>query len=91
MPRVRAGDGVDRLAGLHRVGAATAVHMQVDEAGQHDRQGAVAPGLIGRRLAEQCNDAAGSVRERATQPAVRRQDQAVDRVHSKARWLAWAK
>jgi hypothetical protein len=53
---VRARDGVDRGAGLHRVGAAAAVHVQVDEAGQQDQFTVVAPGVVGDALAINCND-----------------------------------
>ena len=94
MARVRAGDGVDRLTalrGLHRVGATAAMHMQVDEAGQRDRLGAVAPGFVARRLALQRDDAPAVVRQRAAQPTTRREDQAFDRGHSNGRSLASAK
>ena len=69
MSGVGAGDGRDGLAGLHRVGAAAAMHMQVDEAGQHDRFRGVAPGFVARRLAVQRDDAAGVHRQAAAQPA----------------------
>ena len=91
MPRVGARDGVDGTAGLHRVGAAAAVDMQVDEAGQHDRQPTVAPCVFGDRLALHGNDAARVVRKPSAQPTPRREDQPIDRAHSNGRSLACAK
>ena len=65
--RVRAGDRLDRVAAFHHVGAATAVHVQVDEAGQDVRR-VVLRGIDGRAV--EGRDAAVLAIERTVNPAV---------------------
>ncbi len=65
--RMRAGDGFDRVAAFHHVGAAAAVHVQIDETGQDVRR------VVLRRidaLACQRRDTAVFVFERAVNPPI---------------------
>jgi len=68
-----------RVAGVHRIGAAATVHVQVDEAGQHDRQRAVGPRLgFGHRIAVDAGDALTVDAHAAAHEAGRRQHVAGD-------------
>ena len=60
--------------------AAAAVHVQVDEAGQHDRVPAVAHAGRRHRCAVDAHDAAAVVLEHAMHEALRREDVALDAV-----------
>ena len=77
---VQARDALDGVAGLHGVGAAAAVHVQVDEAGQHDAGAAVAHAGRRHRFAVHAHDAAAVVLEHAAHEALRREDVALDAV-----------
>ncbi len=70
---MHAGDARDRVAGFHGVGAAAAVHMQVDEAGQHD--GRAVAHRVGRlRRAVNPEHTALGLLDAAAHEALRRED-----------------
>ena len=86
---------VRRVAAAHRVVAAAAVHVQVDEAGQQQRQRAAPRGVFVDRVADDGGDAAVGVVQRAPQPALRREDVALQHggggAHrARAQWLGGA-
>ncbi len=72
--RMRADDRFDRVAAFHHVGAAAAMHVQVDEAGQDVRR-VVLRGIDGRAVER--GDAAVLAIERTVNPAVGGEDVSV--------------
>ena len=72
-------DGCDGVAAGHRVVAAAAVHMQVDEAGQQQRQVVRAHDVFADRLALDRSDAPALLHQLTAHKALRREHMALQR------------
>ena len=71
-------DALDCLAAFHRVAAAAAVHMRIDESGQHQRLRFAPRLVLGPRRAFDSPNAALLVLDRAAHESLRRHDVAFD-------------
>jgi len=72
------GDAANRLAAFHRVAAAAAVHVRIDESGQHQPLRFAPRLVLGPQRAFDARDAAFFVLEHAAHEALRRQDVSFD-------------